>query len=184
MFSVITNIWNKKTKAPTLIELFTVTEKLKKVFFFLTIRDVRCVPCHPWCTHRTSLVVKKTFFGFPVAVNNSIKVGPLVSVTDVCNHGEHYEMPCILIQFLIWWQTDQKKTAISNLAVVFHMQTILFPLYTRNLEITLQYVWLATQWGIQMQYLLKKIWCILKKRYCNNEAFREPHVNHISYIYS
>jgi hypothetical protein len=21
----------------------------------------RCVPCHPWCTHRTSLVVKKTF---------------------------------------------------------------------------------------------------------------------------
>jgi len=19
----------------------------------------RCVPCHPWCTHRTSLVVKK-----------------------------------------------------------------------------------------------------------------------------
>ena len=42
----------------------------------------RCVPCHPWCTHRTSLVVpkKKTpfFSGFPVAVNNSIKVRPLV----------------------------------------------------------------------------------------------------------
>ena len=37
-----------------------------------------CVPCHPWCTHRTSLVVKKTFFSFPVAVNNFIKVGPLV----------------------------------------------------------------------------------------------------------
>ena len=34
--------------------------------------------CHPWCTHRTSLVVKKkNFFSFPVAVNNSIKVGPL-----------------------------------------------------------------------------------------------------------
>ena len=24
----------------------------------------RCVPCHPWCTHRTSLVVKKTFSVF------------------------------------------------------------------------------------------------------------------------
>jgi hypothetical protein len=36
------------------------------------------VPCHPWCTHRTSLVVKKYFLSFPVAVNNSIKVGPLV----------------------------------------------------------------------------------------------------------
>jgi hypothetical protein len=24
----------------------------------------RCMPCHPWCTHRTSLVVKKTFSVF------------------------------------------------------------------------------------------------------------------------
>jgi hypothetical protein len=38
----------------------------------------RCVLCHPWYTHLTSLVVKKNFFSFPVAVNNSIKVGPLV----------------------------------------------------------------------------------------------------------
>jgi len=69
------------------MELFTATGK--------TTRDVRCVhhgcvattwisyrcvPCHPWCTHRTSLVVKnkKTFFSFPVAVNNSIEEGPLV----------------------------------------------------------------------------------------------------------
>ena len=79
MFSVITNIYNKKTKLPTLMELFTDTGKLKRFFFFLTTRDVRCVPCHPWCTHRTSLVVrKKNFFCSPVAVNNSIKVGPLV----------------------------------------------------------------------------------------------------------
>jgi len=28
----------------------------------------------------TFLVVKKNFFSFPVAVNNSIKVGPLVSL--------------------------------------------------------------------------------------------------------
>ena len=76
MFSMITNIYNKKTKGPTLMEMFTATGKLKKLF--LTTRDVRCVPCHPWCTHRTSLVVKKNFFSFPVAVNNSIKVGPLV----------------------------------------------------------------------------------------------------------
>jgi hypothetical protein len=111
MFSVITNIYNKKAKGPTLMELFTATGKLKKVFF--TTRDVRCVhhgwhgthlyaiqvlathastwvhcsseeyrcthvdtcvartwisyrcvPYHPWCTHRTSLVVKKTFSVF------------------------------------------------------------------------------------------------------------------------
>ena len=41
MFSVITNIYNKKTKGPTLMELFTATGKLKK-FFFLTTRDFRC----------------------------------------------------------------------------------------------------------------------------------------------
>jgi len=34
MYSVITNIYNKKTKGPTLMELFTATGKLKKFFFF------------------------------------------------------------------------------------------------------------------------------------------------------
>jgi len=38
----------------------------------------QCVTCHPWCTHRTSLFVKKNSSNIPVAVNNSIKVGPLV----------------------------------------------------------------------------------------------------------
>jgi len=41
MFSMITNIYSKKTKGSTLVELFTATGKLKK--FFLTTRDVRCV---------------------------------------------------------------------------------------------------------------------------------------------
>jgi hypothetical protein len=40
MFSRITNIYNKKTKGPTLMELFTATGKLKKLFL---TRDVRCV---------------------------------------------------------------------------------------------------------------------------------------------
>ena len=116
MFSVITNIYNKKTKGPTSMELFTVTGKLKKFFFLLTIRDFRCVH-HGWhgthsydiqvlATHSStcwrvcgnnlnilsmravSPVVhtpkisncqkKKNFFSFPVTVNNSIEVGPLV----------------------------------------------------------------------------------------------------------
>ena len=38
---LITNVYNKKTKGPTLMELFTATEKLKKLF--LTTKDVRCV---------------------------------------------------------------------------------------------------------------------------------------------
>ena len=78
MFSVNTNIYNEKSKGPTLMEFFTATGKLKNIFF-LTTSAVRCVPCHPWCMHRTALVVKKKiFFNFPVAVKNSIKVGPLL----------------------------------------------------------------------------------------------------------
>ena len=34
MFSVIANVHNKKTKGPTLMELFTATGKMKKFFFF------------------------------------------------------------------------------------------------------------------------------------------------------
>jgi hypothetical protein len=38
-----------------------------------------CVPCHPWCTHRTSLVGGGgAFLIFLIAVNNSIKLGSLV----------------------------------------------------------------------------------------------------------
>ena len=33
MFSLITNVYYKKTKGPTLMELFTATGKLKKFFF-------------------------------------------------------------------------------------------------------------------------------------------------------
>jgi hypothetical protein len=40
MFSVITNICNKKTKGLTLMELFTATRKLKSFFLQLEIFDV------------------------------------------------------------------------------------------------------------------------------------------------
>ena len=87
---MITNIYNKKTKVPTLIEFFTAKGKLKK--FFLTARDVNMLTC-VWqqleyridvCrvtrgAHIEYLYLsKKNFFSFPVAVNNFIKVGPLV----------------------------------------------------------------------------------------------------------
>ena len=54
MFSVLTNIYNKKTKGPTVMELFKATGKLKKCFFFLTTKSVRCV-CAPRVTWPTSI---------------------------------------------------------------------------------------------------------------------------------
>jgi hypothetical protein len=41
MVSVITNIYNKKTNGPTLMEFFTVTGKVKKFFWQLKMFDVR-----------------------------------------------------------------------------------------------------------------------------------------------
>ena len=84
MFSVITNIYNKKTKGPTLMELFTATGKLKR-FFFDNLRlwqqlEYRIDVCR--VTHGEHIehlyLSKKNYFSFPVAVKNSIKVGPLV----------------------------------------------------------------------------------------------------------
>ena len=40
MFSVITNIYNEKTKGPTLMELFTATGKWKIFFLQLEMFDV------------------------------------------------------------------------------------------------------------------------------------------------
>jgi hypothetical protein len=48
MFSVIINIYNKKTKGPTLMELFTATRKL---FFY----NYRCSVCAPRVTRHTSI---------------------------------------------------------------------------------------------------------------------------------
>ena len=45
---------------------------------------------------------KRTFCSFPLAVNNFIKIGPLVLVTNICNHREHYETPYIYIYIYIF----------------------------------------------------------------------------------
>ena len=59
MFSVITNIYNKKIKGSTLMELFAATRKMI-FFFFFTTGDVRCVH-HGWHgTHRYDIQVLAT----------------------------------------------------------------------------------------------------------------------------
>ena len=80
---------------------FTETECLHKLKATMRGKNLNivsmCEPCHPWCTHRTSIVVKSknNFFSFRQAVNSSIRAGPLVFLLkNVCNHGEHYETPC------------------------------------------------------------------------------------------
>ena len=42
MSSVITNIYNKKTKVPNLMELFSATRKLKKKYFWQLDMFILC----------------------------------------------------------------------------------------------------------------------------------------------
>jgi hypothetical protein len=94
MFFMITNIYNKKIKEPNLRELFAATGKPKKIFLQLEMFDV----CTTGDTAHTDMIF--TFLphlrqhgcidilhccndpclSIPVAVNNSIKGGPLVSL--------------------------------------------------------------------------------------------------------
>jgi hypothetical protein len=115
MFSVIKNNYNKKTKGPTLMELFTATGKLNKCFWQLESvhhgwhsthwYNIQVLVTHvpTWVNLYSSLLqsseplgqqgpvvmvghtntsnissCQKIFLSFPVAVNNSIKVGPFV----------------------------------------------------------------------------------------------------------
>ena len=62
----------------------------------------RCVPCHLWCTHRTSLVAKKKNF-FPVICGcEQFHYGRSFGflVIYVCNHEENYETPCTIVFYL------------------------------------------------------------------------------------
>jgi len=78
MFSVITNIYNKKTKGTTVMELFTTTGNLKKkkkksIFWRLEMFDA--------CTTGDTARIDTIFKFLPHTrqhVNISIKVGSLV----------------------------------------------------------------------------------------------------------
>jgi len=59
-FIIYNNFITRKTKGPSLMELFTATGKLKKFFFYIKTRVIRCVH-HGWHgTHRYVIQVLAT----------------------------------------------------------------------------------------------------------------------------
>ena len=103
MFSMITNIYNKKTKGPTWMELFTATGKLKK-FFFLTARDVRCVH-HRW--HGTHIQVVATHAspcrrvcGSNLNIVSMCAVSPVLHTSNISScQKELFQFSCGCEQF-------------------------------------------------------------------------------------
>jgi hypothetical protein len=96
MFSVIKNIYNKNTKGPTLMELFTATGKLN---FFLTTKDVRFVH-HGWHgTHRYDIQVLTTYASvwvhwYSSLLQRSVPSGPqgYVAIMGRTNTSHHYHV--------------------------------------------------------------------------------------------
>ena len=72
------------------------TAHIDTIFKFLshtTWISYRCVPCHQWCKHRTSLVVKKNFFSFPVAVKIPLTLNlPTTTIVAPPSNASKWQM--------------------------------------------------------------------------------------------
>ena len=77
MFSVTTNIHKKENQRTYLNGIVHSHRKTEKVFFD-DYRYSMCAVSPVVHTSNISSCQKKNFLIFPVAVNNSIKVGPLI----------------------------------------------------------------------------------------------------------
>ena len=117
MFSVITNICNKKTKGSTLMELFTATGKLKK--FFLTTRDVWCVH-HGWQgTHRYDIQVLATHAStwvhrYSSLLQWSVPLGHQVYVGGSFAYFARNARCTVTTDFFFLWRCDSTRVMASS----------------------------------------------------------------------
>ena len=125
MFSVITSIYNKKTKGPTLMELFTATEKPKK--FILTTRGVRYV-YHRWHgTHRYDIHVLATHastwvhryssllqWSVPLGQRGHVAMVGRILCTKCTLHSNH--------RLTVWYSNTQND--FSPGATIFSLHTL------------------------------------------------------------
>ena len=142
MFSIITNIYNKKTKGPTLMELFTATGKLKKFFFFLTTRYVRFVH-HGWHgTHRYDTRVLAIHVDFCLQTPSFSKLfiprmNGLVCRRILC-------IPCTKCTLhsnvhFVWYSNTQNNFSLG--AAIFSLYTLIA--WRQKCEVR----WKTTYWG-------------------------------------
>jgi len=125
MFSVITKAYNKKTKRPTLMELFTATGKRKK--FFLTTRDVRSVHQGWHGTHRYGIQVLAThastwghrcssLLQWFVPLGQRGRMVPLVLCTKCTLHSNHRLTRVILQHTILLPRSGHFITTYTRIA--------------------------------------------------------------------
>jgi len=128
MFPVNTNISNKKTKGPTLMELFTATGKLKK--FVLTTRDVRCVH-HGWHgTHRYDIQVLATHAStwvhrYSSLLQWSMPLGQRGHVGGYFAYFARNARCTVTTGLFVWYSNTQND--FSTGAAIFSLHTLASP---------------------------------------------------------
>ena len=138
MSSMITNIYNKKTKGPTLMELFAATGKLKKFFFFLTTRYVWCVHLGWHETHLYAIQVLATHASTHVHRYSSllqwsmhrqpVSVNCLYHARTVLSAGGSFarNARCTVITDLLMWYSSTQND-FSPRAAIFSLHTLASP---------------------------------------------------------
>jgi hypothetical protein len=129
MFSVITNIYNKKTKGPTLMELFTATGKLKKFFLWqLEMFDV--------CTTGDTAHIDTIFKFLPHTLQDGC-IDILHCCTDPCRarmvlsvggsfvYFARNALCTVTADLLVWYPNTQND--FSPEAAIFSLQTLASP---------------------------------------------------------
>jgi hypothetical protein len=110
----------------------------------------RCVPCHPWCTHRTSLKLFQFSCGCE-QFQYGRSFGFLV--INVCNHGGHYEMPCIL-----YWKVSYHFRFIHKYLSVEYFVIAVCKLFARAVLVASKgtehaHTLYACYWGVPLRWL-------------------------------
>ena len=127
MFSVIKNIYNKKTEAFILMELFTSAGKL---FFFFFPPIERCSMCAPWVTRHTSIRYSSSrhtrvnmgafcLHRHPVSVNCLCHARMVLSVGGSFAYFARNARCTVTADWLVWYSNTQNDfcpgTAIFSL---------------------------------------------------------------------
>ena len=103
MFSLITNIYNKKAKGPTVMELFTATGKLKSLFFY----NRRCSMCAPLVTRHTSI-------RYSSSCHTRVNIGALIFFTAATIRGFRPANSRVLVRGRVLCVLCTKCTLHSN----------------------------------------------------------------------
>jgi len=124
MFSVITNIYNKKTKGHTLMNCSQPQKNWKS--FFLTTRDVRCVH-HRWHgTHRHDIQVLATHVSTYFSLLQwSVPLGMILSVGQSFAYFSRNARCTVTTDLLVWYSNTQND--FSPGAAIFSLHTLASP---------------------------------------------------------